>query len=64
MAKAVPKSLVEAVQAVFEALEPFDDTARSRILQSATSLLGGSVHFADDHSGSSDSDSIAESPFK
>ena len=41
--KAAPKSLVEAVQAVFEALEPFDDAARTRILQSATSLLGGNL---------------------
>jgi hypothetical protein len=32
--------LVDAVQAVFQALEPFDDTARHRILQSAASLLG------------------------
>jgi len=39
--KSPPKTLVEAVQAVFDALEPFDDGARSRILQSATSLLGG-----------------------
>jgi len=35
------KTLVEAVQAVYEALEPFDDTSRQRILISATSLLGG-----------------------
>jgi hypothetical protein len=38
--KAGPKSLVEAVQLVFEALEPFDEAARQRILGSATSLLG------------------------
>lgn len=37
-----PKSLVEAVQLVFEALEPFDEVARQRILSSAVSLLGGS----------------------
>jgi hypothetical protein len=42
-AKSAPKSLVEAVQAVFDALEPFDETARNRILQSATSLLGAST---------------------
>jgi hypothetical protein len=41
--KTVPKSLVEAVQSVFEALEPFDDVARTRILQSATSLLGAPI---------------------
>lgn len=35
-----PRSLVEAVQQVFEALEPFDDAARQRILSSAVSLLG------------------------
>jgi len=33
-------NLVEAVQAVFGALEAFDDAARQRILTSATSLLG------------------------
>jgi hypothetical protein len=38
--KSSPKTLVEAVQAVFDALEPFDDAARNRILQSAASLLG------------------------
>jgi hypothetical protein len=43
MAKPTVKTLVEAVQAVFDALEPFDDGARNRILQSATSLLGGTV---------------------
>jgi hypothetical protein len=39
--KGSPKSLVEAVQQVFEALEPFDEAARQRILSSAVSLLGG-----------------------
>ncbi len=38
--KAAPKTLVEAVQAVFSALEPFDDDARQRIITSAASLLG------------------------
>jgi hypothetical protein len=38
-----PKNLVEAVQLVFEALEPFDEAARQRILSSAVSLLGGTV---------------------
>lgn len=38
--KAAPKGLVEAVQAVFSALEPFDDDARQRIISSAASLLG------------------------
>jgi hypothetical protein len=32
--RSTPKTLVEAVQAVFDALEPFDDAARNRILQS------------------------------
>src|SRR5262245_56307978 len=41
--KSSPKSLVEAVQLVFEALEPFDEAARQRILSSAVSLLGGSL---------------------
>lgn len=41
--KARPKSLVEAVQFVFEALEPFDEAARQRILSSAVSLLGSSL---------------------
>ena len=35
-------TLVEAVQSVFEALEPFDAAARQRILSSVVSLLGGS----------------------
>jgi hypothetical protein len=39
--KTGPRSLVEAVQRVFEALEPFDEAARQRILSSAMSLLGG-----------------------
>jgi hypothetical protein len=38
--RAAPKGLVEAVQAVFSALEPFDDDARQRIISSAASLLG------------------------
>ena len=38
--KSAPKTLVDAVQAVFDALEPFDEAARNRILQSAASLLG------------------------
>lgn len=38
--KSAPKTLVDAVQAVFDALEPFDEAARHRILQSAASLLG------------------------
>lgn len=41
--KTAPKSLVEAVQFVFDALEPFDEAARQRILASAMSLLGGNV---------------------
>ena len=41
--KQAPKTLVEAVQAVFEALEPFDDAARARIIQSVTSLLGSGM---------------------
>lgn len=41
--KASPKTLVEAVQLVFEALEPFDEAARQRILSSAVSLLGTSL---------------------
>lgn len=40
MAKAAPKSLVQAVQVVYDALQPFDDSARQRILTSAVSLLG------------------------
>jgi hypothetical protein len=39
-AKIGPKTLVEAVQALFDALEPFDEAARQRILTSAVSLLG------------------------
>lgn len=35
-----PRSLVDAVQLVFSALEPFDEAARQRILASAVSLLG------------------------
>jgi hypothetical protein len=42
--KSSPRTLVEAVQAVFEALEPFDEAARNRILQSASSLLGNSLN--------------------
>ena len=42
-AKPGPKNLVEAVQLVFEALEPFDEAARQRILSSAVSLLGSSL---------------------
>lgn len=38
-----PKSLVEAVQLVFDSLEPFDEAARQRILASAVSLLGSSL---------------------
>lgn len=41
--KTGPKNLVEAVQLVFEALEPFDEPARQRILSSAVSLLGSSL---------------------
>jgi hypothetical protein len=41
--KGGPKTLVEAVQLVFDALEPFDDAARQRILTSAVSLLGGTA---------------------
>jgi len=41
--KTSPKTLVEAVQQVFEALEPFDEAARQRILSSAVSLLGGAL---------------------
>ena len=44
--KTAPKTLVEAVQLVFDALQPFDDAARQRILASAVSLLGGSVPIA------------------
>ncbi len=40
--KKSPKSIVEAVQQVFEALEPFDEEARQRVLSSAASLLGTS----------------------
>lgn len=36
-----PPTLVAAVQTVFEALEPFDESARQRILASVVSLLGG-----------------------
>jgi len=35
-----PKSPVDAVQQVYSALEPFDDEARRRIVESAASLLG------------------------
>jgi hypothetical protein len=35
-----PKTLVDAVQQVFGALEPFDDAARRRIIDSVASLLG------------------------
>jgi hypothetical protein len=35
-----PKSPVDAVQQVYSALEPFDDQARQRIVESAASLLG------------------------
>ncbi len=41
--KKSPKSIVEAVQLVFEALEPFDEEARQRVLSSAASLLGTSL---------------------
>jgi hypothetical protein len=41
--KSGPRSLVEAVQLVFSALEPFDEAARQRILASAVSLLGSSL---------------------
>ena len=41
--KSGPKNLVEAVQLVFDALEPFDEAARQRILASATSLLGSTL---------------------
>ncbi len=41
--KTAPKNLVEAVQVVFAALEPFDESARQRILASAVSLLGGTL---------------------
>lgn len=35
-----PSSLVEAVQIVFDALQPFDDAARQRILASVVALFG------------------------
>jgi hypothetical protein len=35
-----PKSPIDAVQQVYSALEPFDDQARKRIVESAASLLG------------------------
>jgi hypothetical protein len=35
-----PKSPVDAVQQVYSALEPFDDQARKRIIDSVVSLLG------------------------
>src|SRR5437867_5075894 len=35
-----PKSPVDAVQEVYRALEPFDEQARRRIVESAASLLG------------------------
>jgi hypothetical protein len=35
-----PKSPIDAVQQVYSALEPFDDQARRRIVESAASLLG------------------------
>ena len=38
--KSAPKSAVDAMQQVYAALEPFDDQARHRILESAMSLLG------------------------
>jgi hypothetical protein len=41
--KVGPKNLVEAVQLVFDALEPFDEAARQRILASAVSLLGSNL---------------------
>lgn len=41
MASKSSPTLVAAVQTVFEALEPFDDAARQRILSSVVSLLGG-----------------------
>ena len=44
--KSAPKTLVDAVQAVYAALEPFDDAARQRILQSATALFGGTLSSA------------------
>jgi hypothetical protein len=59
-AKSTPKSLVEAVQAVFDALEPFDDAARIRILQSATSLLGSG--FAGAPQAPASSGSLQSSP--
>jgi hypothetical protein len=47
--KAAPKSLVEAVQEVFEALEPFDEAARQRIISSVVSLLGSSIPATGQH---------------
>jgi hypothetical protein len=41
-----PKDLVEAVQDVYSALEPFDEAARQRILTSAVSLLGSTLSAA------------------
>ena len=35
-----PKTPVDAVQQVYTALEPFDDQARKRIIESVVSLLG------------------------
>jgi hypothetical protein len=42
-AKASQQSPVDAVQAIFEALEPLNAETRLRILASATSLLGMSL---------------------
>src|SRR5688500_15957820 len=44
MPSKTPPTLVAAVQTVFEALEPFDEAARQRILASVVSLLGGHLH--------------------
>jgi hypothetical protein len=59
--KSAPKTLVEAVQAVFDALEPFDDAARNRILQSAASLLGTGLA-ANVGSGSASTIGVGASP--
>jgi hypothetical protein len=61
MPKATPKTLIEAVQAVFDALEPFDEGARDRILQSASSLLGGSLGVSGVASGARSGGQLATS---
>ncbi len=44
--KQTQKTLVEAVQAVFDALESFDEPSRQRILNSAAALLGSQAPLA------------------